>query len=79
MRRAFAQVPHFRTGTPSIVPAGPTEAERKAITAIANAQSDRITHLARNGITFPVGYLPDPLKQQAKKIRQVLEHHAGIV
>lgn len=76
-RLALTQPPHFRTGK-ELGPTGPTPAERMAINAINNAIADRITQIGRHGIAYPVP-TPKPKKQQAKKIRQVLEHHAGIV
>lgn len=73
-RLVLTQPPHFRTGA-DIAPAGPTRAELTAVAALQCSGFARLEQTLRAGTTKATVSMP---KQQAKKIRQVLEHHAGI-
>ena len=77
MRKALTQPPHYRTGQ---VPAsGPTLAERQAASALQASEFARLEQAFRHGTTKAPVSTPKPAKVRAKKIRQVLEHRAGIV
>lgn len=74
-RLALTQPPGYRTGA-DIAPAGPTPAERMAVAALQCSGFTRLEQTIRAGTTKATVSTPKQ-KQQAKKIRQVLEHHAG--
>lgn len=75
-RLALTPPPHFRTGKEA-APAGPTPVERQAVAALRNSEFARLEQAFRHGTTKATVSTPKPQKQGAKKIRQVLEHHAG--
>jgi len=78
-RLTLTQPPHFRTGTTqSIADRTPSRIERDVIAAINNANVERTRRTMHLGLRATVP-TPKPQKQQAKKIRQVLEHQAGNV
>lgn len=77
-RMALTQPPGYRTGKEA-APTGPSLAERQAVATLRNSEFERTGQAFRFGTTKAPVSTPKPAKVQAKKIRQVLEHHAGIV
>ena len=77
-RMALTQPPHYRTGKEA-APTGPSLAERQAVVALRNSEFARLEQAFRYGTTKAPVSTPKPAKVQAKKIRQVYQHHAGIV
>ena len=75
-RMTLTQPPGYRTGKEA-APAGPSVAERQAVATLRNSEFARLEQAFRYGTTKAPVSTPKPAKVQAKKIRQVLEHHAG--